>query len=118
MNERFVNRKTRIGIDNLIPFFNQCQHRKENNGLAPRYNDNLAGIDLDSPAAARVFRDGLAQLGKAGGGTVVGPAAVQRFHSGSNDVSGGVEIGLADLQVNDVFALRLERPRLYEHVEG
>ena len=46
------------------------------------------------------------------------PTAAQRFHAGVNDVSGRIEVGLADFQVNNIFAFGFQRPRPDQHLEG
>jgi hypothetical protein len=48
----------------------------------------------------------------------VGGAAAQGLHAGLDDVGGRVEIGLADLEVDDVAALGFQRPRPHQHLEG
>ena len=52
--------------------------------------------------------DGLAQLRETGRGAIVGPALPKSADGGIYDVGGRVEIGFADLEVNNAFALRLE----------
>ena len=44
-------------------------------------------------------------------------ALVQRVASRLDDVARRIEIGLADFQMNDVAALRLERSRFHQHFE-
>ena len=56
--------------------------------------------------------DGLAEIREARRRAVAGPALVERALAGLLDVRGRRKIGLADLEVNDVLALRLERAGL------
>ena len=42
----------------------------------------------------------------------------QRADTGFHDVLGCIEIGLADLHMDDLPALRLQGPRLRQHLEG
>ena len=113
-----VDGEAGIGIDDLILFFHQRQHGEENDGLAAGDNDHLVGGDGDVPGGGDVLGDGLAQLRQPGRGPVVGPALVQGLGGGLDHVGGGVEVGLADLQVDDVFALGFQGPRLDQHFEG
>ena len=53
-----------------------------------------------------------------GGGPVMGEALVQRVAGRLDDVLRRIEIGFADLEMNDVAPLRLERARLHQHFEG
>ena len=52
-------------------------------------------------------RDGLAQLRQPCCGSVMGVALTQSVHSGLNHVGGRVHVGLANLEVYDVFPLAL-----------
>ena len=74
-------------------------------GLAPGVTTTFAGLDLEAAARGRVASDCLAQHRQAERRRVVGPAVVERLLGGLADVDRGVEIGLADLQVDDVVAL-------------
>ena len=56
--------------------------------------------------------------GRPCGGAVVRPALVERLLGGFHDVARGGEIGLADLQVDDVLALRFQRAGPHQHIEG
>src|SRR5580704_6350816 len=55
MNHRFVNRKARIGIDDLISLINQGQDREENNWLAAWNDNHFVTRNLHSARAADVF---------------------------------------------------------------
>ena len=50
--------------------------------------------------------------------TVLGPALVQGAFSGLHYVLRGREVGLANLQVDDAFALLFERPGFDQDLEG
>src|SRR5207248_10633955 len=54
----FVNGESWIGVDDLIPFFNERQHGKEDDGLTAWNNDNLRRIDLDPATAASILGNG------------------------------------------------------------
>ena len=59
-----------------------------------------------------------AKIGVPGRRAIVRPAGADRSRAGRADVRGGVKIGLADLEVNDVPAFGLERPGADEDFEG
>src|SRR5262249_22026300 len=61
-------------------------------------------------AAADLSSDGLPQLGISRGRTVVRPSRMEGVNSSLNDIGRGREIGLADFQVNNIFALPLQIP--------
>ena len=67
--------------------------------------------------AGMVARDRLAQLGRAHVGGVLGEVRVERLVRGRRDVGRRRKVGLADLEVNDVAALSLERACLGQHLE-
>ncbi len=46
------------------------------------------------------------------------PALVQRVHGGFHDIGRGVEIGLADFQVDDALALAFQGPRLGQNFKS
>ena len=48
----------------------------------------------------------------------MGPSSAQRIDGGVDDIGGRVEVRLADLQVNDVLALRLQRAGPDQHFKG
>src|SRR5580765_4359211 len=80
---------------------------KNSTGLAPGVTTTFAPR----------LGDQLAELGQAGGGTVVRVARGQRGVGRAADERGRVEIGLADAEVDDALALRLERLAAGEHIE-
>jgi hypothetical protein len=57
----------------------------------------------------------LAQIGKAGGWAIVGPALVESIDGRFDNVRGSVEIGLANFEVDDVPALALESASFIEN---
>ena len=118
VDHRLVDGETRIGIDNLIAFIDQRQDGVEHDGLSAGDNHHFIGRDRDAARAAYVIGNGLAQSGQAGGGTVMGPALVQRIHGRFHHVGWRVEIGLSDLQVNDALALGFERLGLVQNFKG
>src|SRR5215813_3740790 len=65
-----------------------------------------------------ILRDGDAQLGYAGRGSVVRSATAQRFTASGNNVVGCIEIRLAYLKVHDIAALSLQRLSPREHLKG
>ena len=80
----------------------------ENDRLAARNDDHFLARNRNLASAADVVGNGLAQVGQAGGGTVMGPSLVERVDSGLDDIGGRVEVGLSNFQVNDLFALLFE----------
>ena len=118
VDHRLINREAGIGIDDFIPFVNQRQYREENDWLTAGNNHHFLGRDLDPAGAAYVFGDGLAKFGQSRGGAIMRPTFVQSVDGGFDYVRGSVEIGLADFQVDDVFALALQGPRLVQNFES
>ena len=91
---------------------------KNRNGLAPGRDDDVARIDLEAAVAREVRGAGLAQHGQSRRGAVVRLAVGPGLAAGVDDVARRREVGLADLQVDDPPARRLQRLRAREHLEG
>ena len=87
-------------------------------GLPPGTTRHVLRAHLNAAGARDVRGDGFAQFGLALGGTVVGPALVERLLGGFDDVRRGREIGLADFQVDHAAALRFQRTGAHQDVEG
>ena len=87
-------------------------------GLPPGTTTTRSGVDGEALAGGRVGGDRLAQLGDADGRRVVGRAAIERPLGRLADVGRGVEVGLADLEVDDRAAGGLERPGSGRRLEG
>src|SRR5579884_2240892 len=75
-------------------------------------------INRNSTAAAGILRDGLPQFRKPRGRSVMRPTLVKRALGGVNNVAGGGKIRLSDFEMNDLPALRFERPRANQDIKG
>ena len=117
-NHRFVNREAGVGVDHFIARLEQRQHGEENDRFAARHHRNVLRAHADAARGRNVGGDGLAQIGKALRGAVMRPAFVQRFLGSFHNVGRRREIGLADLQMDNALALRLQRARSDQHIEG
>ena len=60
----------------------------------------------------------LAEVFVAEGGAVVSPAGIESGFASLDYVSGSVEIGLADFEMDDVFALGLKGAGFLQYGEG
>ena len=118
VNHRLVNREAGIGKYDFIPRIGQSQQSKKNNRLAPGDDHYFFARDPYSARAGDVLRNGLAQLGQAGRGAVVGPALAQGADSSFNHVGRSVEIGLANFQVDNLLTQTLQCPRLVQDFKG
>ena len=87
-------------------------------GLAPGRHDDAVRRGLHPAVALEEGGDGLAQRRDARRGHVVGVAFAQRLDGGLDDVRGGREVRLADLQVNDLVASGLHGLGPGEYFEG
>ena len=103
-----VDGEAGVRVDDLGAGLRERQQGEEHDGLGAGGNDDLLPLVLEAAALTSVAGDGLPDLRDARGGDVVGEARVQRVDGGSLDVGRRLEVGLADLEVNDVDALGLE----------
>ncbi len=117
VDDRLVDRESRVGIDALVAATDQRQDGEEHDRLGARGHHDLLGRDRHPARLPDVLGDGLAQLGQAGGGAIVRGVRVERALGGLLDVRRRVEIGLTDLEVHDLAALTLERARPRQHLE-
>ena len=90
---------------------------KKRNGLAPLATSVALGGDVHAAAARQLGGGRLAQLGDARRRAVVRLPRPQRRDPRLGDVRRRVEVGLADLEVDDVAPRALHRARLGEHGE-
>ena len=116
---RLVDRKARVGVDDLVALLGQREDREEHDRLRARRHDHLRRVDGDA-APATLNRAAIASRswGRPGGGRIVGPAGVERPLVGFDDVRRRVEVRLADLEVDHVAARRLERAGAGGRFEG
>ena len=116
--ERLVDRVARVGDDDLVAGVDQGQDRVEHHALAANGDEDAVRRRPRTPAGGGVLGDRLAQRGEAGERRVVGLARVEGALGRLADVRGGVEVGLADLEVDDRSAGRLEGPGPGGDLEG
>ena len=87
-------------------------------GLPPGTMTTSSGVTFTRRGLTDVLSDGLAQLRQARRRSVVRKAFVKGVTSRVDNVARGIEIGLSDLEMDDVAALCLERSRLHQYFEG
>ena len=100
------------------PGFTSAMITKYMMGLAPGVTTTSSVATGMLAGALHVLDDGLPQLGEARGRPVVGRPAVERPLGRLADVGRRVEVGLADLEVDDLLALPLEGLRARQDLEG
>jgi hypothetical protein len=108
VDHRLVDREPGIRVDGLVALLEQREEHEEHHRLGAGVDHHLVGLAGHAAAPGAVLGDGLAQGGQAGRGAVVREALAEGFLRGVHDVRRRVEIGLADLEVHHVLALRLE----------
>jgi hypothetical protein len=107
-----------IRVNHLVAAVRERHDHEEHDGLGPRRDDDLVGRHRDAARLLDVLGDRLAQLGEAGRRAVVGRPRVERPLGRLADVRRGVEVRLADLEVDDGLPLALQRARPRQHLEG
>src|SRR5262249_13417180 len=112
-----VDGKSRIRINHLVTGIYERRDDEVHDGLGARRDHHLLGSDVDVPHPGDILRDGLAQLGQARPGPVVRGAFVECALRRLADVDRSVEIRFADLEVDDLLALALERLRARQDLE-
>ena len=92
------------------PGIDQRRQREVDDGLAAGHDDHVVRTHVDAAVPGDVLGEDLAHLGQAGRRPVVGVAVAQGLDRLVDDVPRRVEVGLADLQVDDVPTLGLAGP--------
>ncbi len=87
-------------------------------GLPPGTTQTFGAVTSMPRVRGDVLRDRVAALRQPRCRTVAGPAVVERLFGRLLDVRRRREVGLPDLEVDDVAALRLERAGPGQHLEG
>ena len=118
LNHRIVNRKARIGVENLILGIYERQNDEKEDGLGARRDDDFRRIHADVAAFRHVFGNCLAKFSEPGGRPVVRPTLMERLHRRLDNVGGGRKVRLADFEVNNFLAASLELAGTHQHFEG
>jgi hypothetical protein len=91
----------------------QREDREKDDRLPARDNDNFVWRRADSARLTDILCNRFAQLRQTRRRSVVREPLVERVGRGPNDVARRIEIGLANLEVDDVAPLCLQRPRFH-----
>ncbi len=118
VDQRLVDRERRVGEQHVVAVLEQRHHGVEHDGLAAGRDHDVVGVARDAALGLPLLGDDLAELGQSGRRPVVRPALLQGLRRGVADVLRRIEVGLADLEVDDLPSLRLERPSPRQHFEG
>jgi hypothetical protein len=117
VRDRLVDREARVRIQHLVAFLEQREHDEEHDRLGTGRDDDVVGVARNAALRAPDVRDRLAELRQPRGRAVMRPALLECLGRRLADELRRVEVGLADLEVNDLAAGRLERARTREHLE-
>jgi hypothetical protein len=118
VDQRAVDGKARIGVEDLRARFAEHEHGEEHGDLAAGHDDDTAGIDLDSEPLVEVGGDRPAQGGDAVGRRVAVVAVAQRLDARLDDMRRGLEIRLPDTEINDTAPAGLELRCARQHRKG
>ena len=86
-------------------------------GFPPGNDNYFVAADFHAARTADVFRESLPQIRQSGRRSIMRPAFAKRIHACIDHVRRRIEVGLADLQMNDVLALTLQRARFVQYLE-
>ena len=118
VHQRGVDRVAGVGQDHLVAPLHAGQQREEEHVLGARYQHHLGRVGLHSETRGHESRDRLAHLHDPARRGVVRVARVHCRYRRFDDVVGGREIRLADLEVDDLAAFGLQPPGPGQHLEG
>ena len=117
IDHRFVDRESGIRIDDLIAVFAEREDGKKDDWFTTGDNDHFVRHNMHAARVAYMLRNDFAQLHQTGRRPVMREALMQSVRTRVNDVARRIKIGFADLEVNDVAPLRLQRFRFHKHFE-
>ena len=115
---RLVAGEAGVGSDHLVARFEQGQHGQEDERLGSRGDDDLLWGEPHASPPAGVLGQGLAQGGDARRWIVAGLPRGDGPDARQGDVWVGLEVRLADLQVDDLPPLGLQRLSAGQHGVG
>ena len=106
------------GDDDLVAGVDEALDDLEQALLGTSGDDNLLGLVLETVVAQELGADGFLEVGIAGHRRIVGEIVVDGLLGGFLHHLGGVEVGLADAEADDIFALSLELAGFGGHGES
>ena len=106
--DRGISGKAGIGIQNFIARFEQRHHREKERELASRSDHDVRRRNRDAARASEIGSDLVAQRRNADHRAVAVFAVGQRFRRGIDHRLSGMEIRLAQFEMNDGAALGFE----------
>src|SRR5438270_10485473 len=118
INHGLVNRESRIRIDDLIALFYKRKHGEEDDWFPAGNHDHLLRRDPHVARLAHVLCDGRAQFRQPCRGTVVCPSSLKSLYTRLDDVAGRIEIGLPNLEMDNVFTLSFESASANQDLES
>src|ERR1041384_3048309 len=117
LDRRFVDREPGVGINHFVALVDARKNCEEHDGFCAGGDNDLLGLDLDAARRRDMPGNRRSRLGKARSGAVVRETVVKRLLRRLLDIERSIEIGLPDLEMDDVFALRLEGAGFREDLE-
>ena len=118
LDHRAIDRKARIGIEDVGARLAEHQDRHEHGRLAAGKDHHRVRRDADRKALVQVGGDRLAQRQDADRRRVAVMTVAQRLDRCLDDKIRRAEIGLADAEIDDVAALRRKLRRARKHGES
>ena len=102
LDDRLVDGKAGVGVHDFRAGLPEHEDREEHRDLAARHDHNPRRVHLHPAAGRDIRRDRLAKGGDPGGGGVAVVAVAKGLDRRLDDVGRGLEVGLADAEVDDV----------------
>ena len=106
----------RVGEDDLVAALEQGAEEQQHGGRRSRRDQDAVRRHVHPIPRPVVLGDGLAQREDAQGVSVTGAAVLQRLLGRLPDHRRRLEVGLAELEVDDIDAGPLQRLRALEHL--
>jgi len=118
VDERFVNRKSRAGIDDLIPWITVSLLTKADRRLCTGEDNNTLRSRLNSTCLAQLFCYGFAERQYPLGIAIMGVVEVNLSLDLLFNVLGHGKIGLPEVALDNLLPLVFEGPDLGSDLKG
>ncbi len=117
LSHGLVDREAGVRADDLVALVHQREDAEEEDRLRARGDDDLGGLVVGPAGVIEILCVALPSLRQPRRRAVAGEAVLHRLVCGIDDVVRRLEVGLADLEVDDIAALFLKLAGPRQHLK-
>ena len=117
LDHGFIDRESGVGVNDFDTGLSQRQKHVKHDGFCARRHYNVSRVGVRAPDFTAIPGDGLAKFRQPGRGGVMGETIADSLHARLYDMPGRLEVGLADLKVDYLFALGFQGAGPGQHLK-